>query len=89
MRSYELTLILEPEEDLNVDSIGELVAQKGGSVNRVEDWGRKKLSYPIKHFSQANYVYAEMKMEPDSLDALHKELGFRSDILRYLVVKKE
>jgi ribosomal protein S6 len=41
MRSYELTLILEPEEDLNVDSIGELVAQKGGSVNRVEDWGRK------------------------------------------------
>jgi small subunit ribosomal protein S6 len=89
MRNYELTLILSPEENPDVDNIRELITQKGGSVDRMEEWGKKRLSYPIKHFSQANYIYAEIKMEPDLLDSFHEDLRTRSDILRYLVVKKE
>jgi len=89
MRNYELTLILSPEENPEVDNITELITQKGGSVDRVEEWGKKRLSYPIKHFSEGNYIYAEIKMEPDLLDLLHKDLRTRSDILRYLVTKKE
>jgi small subunit ribosomal protein S6 len=89
MRDYELTLILSPEENHDLSSITELIRQKGGSVDRVEEWGKKKLSYPIKHFGEGNYVYAEVKIEPHLLDALCMDLRTRSDVLRYLIVRKE
>lgn len=61
MSSYELVLIVSPEvtdEEMPefITKLGELISKNGGSVDEVNQWGRKQLSYPIKRSTEGNYL---------------------------------
>ena len=90
--SYELVYIISPdvtdEELPNVlDKVGESVNKIGGSVTEVIQWGRKRLTYPIKKFIEGNYVLARLEMEPASTKELDVTLRLYDDILRHLLIK--
>ena len=57
LRDYEMVLILSPEVaaeavDTIIESISGFITKSGGTVSEVEQWGKKKLAYPLKHFTQ-------------------------------------
>lgn len=90
--SYELVLIARPElegEALTAitDNITRLITGKGGTVSQVEQWGKKKLAYSIKHFLEGTYILMQFKLEPASCKALETNLKITEDIIRYLLVK--
>ena len=63
MPSYELVYIVNPninEETLPeaINKVTEIVKKAGGNVTDVAQWGRKRLAYPIKRFSEGNYILA-------------------------------
>jgi small subunit ribosomal protein S6 len=94
LRDYELTVILSPElleEEVpsGVERVTELIAQKGGVVSEVDQWGRRRLAYPIGRFMEGNYVLTHIQMEPQSIAELEAGLELSDNVLRYLVVRKQ
>jgi small subunit ribosomal protein S6 len=94
MRDYELVAIISPEVDEEgiskiVDKVTQSIDSRGGVVEEVKKWGRRKLAYPIRKFMEADYVLARFKLTPKSVKELEGEISASTDILRYLVVKVE
>lgn len=92
MSSYELVYIINPdvlEDGLPgvLDKVSDTIAKTGGSVTEVNQWGKKKLSYPIKKFTEGHYVLTRLEMEPASVTDLDVTLRSSGDIMRHLLVK--
>lgn len=94
MRDYELVAIISPEVDEEgvskiVDKVTQSINSRGGAVEDIKNWGRRKLAYPIRKFMEADYVLARFKLMPKSVKELEGEISASGDILRYLVTKIE
>jgi small subunit ribosomal protein S6 len=94
MRDYELVAIISPEVDEEgvskiVDKVTQSINSRGGAVEEIKNWGRRKLAYPLRKFMEADYVLARFKLMPKSIKELEGEISASGDILRYLVVKVE
>jgi small subunit ribosomal protein S6 len=94
MRDYELVAIISPEVDEEgvskiVDKVTQSINSRGGTVEEIKNWGRRKLAYPLRKFMEADYVLARFKLMPKSVKELEGEISALGDILRYLVVKVE
>lgn len=92
MRNYELVMILSPsvaEENVpaTIDKTSQFITERGGSIIETNQWGRKKLSYPIKNFMEGNYVLTKLSMGPKLAAELEASLGISEDILRHLLVR--
>ncbi len=92
MNHYETVFILTPV--LSDDQVKEavkkfrdLITAKGGEVIWEEDWGLKKLAYPIQHKKTGFYHLIEFKLDPEAVKDL--DLAFRRDerVIRHLIVK--
>jgi small subunit ribosomal protein S6 len=94
MRDYELVVIISPEVDEDgvsklIDRVGRAISNRGGIVDGTDKWGRKKLSYAIKRFMEANYILTRFKLEPKLIKEVEAEIRSWEDVLRHLVVKLE
>ncbi len=92
LHDYELVVIISPEVleeavDGVMERIGQFITEGGGSVSNVEKWGKKKLAYPIKQFTEGNYVLARFKMKPDSGKELEASLQLSEEVFRHLLVR--
>lgn len=94
MRDYELIVIYKPdisEEKLpsNIESVSKVITDKGGTITSVNQWGRRKLAYPIDRVMEGNYVLTNFKAETKLITALEKNLKMSETILRHMVVRVE
>ena len=92
LRDYELVTIISPEvadDDVPaaLEKMSQLIVGKGGTVTEVNQWGRRKLAYPIQHFMEGNYVLTQFKIEPKMTAELEASLRLAEEILRHLLVK--
>ena len=92
MSSYELVLIISPEvvdEEMPdfITKLSELVDKVGGSVDEINQWGRRKLAYPIKRSTEGNYVSTKVKMKPALTKELEANLRLSGKILRHLLIR--
>jgi len=94
LRDYELVFIISPEAEEEkmgaaIDNVTQFITGKGGTISEVEQWGKRKLAYAIKHFTEGNYVLARFKMKPELTKELEASLQISEEVLRYLLVKLE
>ncbi|MEE8637003.1 MAG: 30S ribosomal protein S6 [Chloroflexi bacterium] len=92
MRDYELVAMINPEVDEEgvakiIGKVTQSINGRGGAVEDVKQWGRRRLAYPIQKVTEADYVLARFKLMPESVKELEAEIGASRDILRYLVVR--
>lgn len=92
MNHYETVFILNPvlseaQVKETVKKFEDFLVSKGGEMVNKEDWGLKKLAYPIEHKKSGFYHLFEFKVEGQAIEPF--ELMFRQDqrIMRYLTVK--
>jgi len=91
LRDYELVLIISPEVmeekiSATIDNITQFITGKGGVISDVEQWGKRKLAYPIKHFMEGNYVLAQFKLKPKLTKELTANLQISEEVLRHLLI---
>lgn len=90
---YELLYIipqnLKTEVTSIIEKVNQLIKEVGGRILKEENWGQKKLSYPIKGVNQGFYVLIEFEIIPSSLLSLKENLRLSSEILRYQILKKK
>ncbi len=91
MRHYEICFIVHPDQSEQVPGMVEryrsIVTSKGGSVHRLEDWGRRQLAYPIQKIHKAHYVLMNIECDGDTLSELEHSFKFNDAVLRHLTVK--
>lgn len=94
LHDYEMVVIISPEVagdkiEARAESIKNMVTGMGGEVAQVDNWGKRKLAYPIKHSVEGNYVLFKFKMNPARGKELEANLRISEDTLRHLLIKKE
>ncbi len=94
MRHYEMMIILDPAlEEVTVQPSLEqfltVVKTGGGSVDKVDVWGRRRLAYEIDKKSEGIYAVIDMLAEPDSVAELDRQLSLNEAVLRTKVLRLE
>ena len=91
MRHYEICFIVHPDPSEQVpgmvDRYRAIVTAKGGSVHRLEDWGRRQLAYPIQKIHKAHYVLMNIECDGETLNELELAFKFNDAVLRHLTIK--
>ncbi len=94
MRQYELMIILEPglEERTvqpSLDQFLKVVQTGGGTVQKVDVWGRRRLAYEIDKKSEGIYAVIDLTADPDTVRELDRQLNLNEGVLRTKVMRPE
>jgi small subunit ribosomal protein S6 len=94
MRRYEMMVILDPElEERTVapslDTFLNVIRQSGGSVDNVDIWGRRRLSFEIQKKSEGIYAVIDMTCEPTAVKELDRQLNINEAVLRTKVIRPD
>lgn len=93
LKKYELMFILKPNEDdaikATVDKFAAIITDNGGSVEKVDAWGKRRLAYEIKNFADGYYVLINFAAEPAVVAELDRVMKITDDVLRHMIVKQE
>jgi small subunit ribosomal protein S6 len=92
MRAYEVMVILDPSLDErtvapSLDKYLNVVRNDGGTVDNVEVWGRRRLSYEIKKSAEGIYAVVTLTAEPATVKELDRQLTLNESILRTKVIR--
>ncbi|OHV12712.1 30S ribosomal protein S6 [Kushneria phosphatilytica] len=91
MRHYEIVVMVHPDQSEQVPAMIErytsIVTENGGTVHRLEDWGRRHLAYPINKIHKAHYVLMNVECSNEALEELENIFRFNDAIIRNLVVR--
>ena len=93
-RDYELAFILNPEvseEETRaiLDRVEQIVANYGGQIVKVNQWGRRRLAYPIERHRDGLYVFIDMILTPETVFELERTLKVSEVVLRHMVKKRD
>ena len=91
MRHYEICFIVHPDQSEQVPAMIErykgVIAQRSGIVHRLEDWGRRQLTYPIQKVHKAHYVLMNIECDQETVTELEHSFKFSDAVLRHLIIK--
>ncbi|MFC1988009.1 30S ribosomal protein S6 [Chloroflexota bacterium] len=92
LHDYEMVLVISPEVaeaefETKIENVSRFITGKGGTVSNVEQWGKRKLAYPIKGFVEGSYVLAKFKLKPEFGKELEANLRISEEILRHLLIR--
>ncbi|MBK8616589.1 MAG: 30S ribosomal protein S6 [Anaerolineales bacterium] len=90
MRKYELICVIQPDLDeaaFNgvVEKVKGWISDSGGTVDKVDIWGRRKLAYIIKKQREGQFVLLNMTMSPAATSELERNLRFQETLLRHML----
>jgi len=93
MRHYEVVFLVHPDQSEQVPAMIEryrgIITAGGGTVHRLEDWGRRQLAFPIAKVHKAHYVLMNLECDQKVLAELTGAFRFSDAVLRHLVVSME
>jgi small subunit ribosomal protein S6 len=93
MRHYEIVFLVHPDQSEQVPAMIErykgMIAAGEGRVHRLEDWGRRQLTYPISKVHKAHYVLMNIECDQKTLNDLIGAFRFSDAVLRHLVVNMD
>ena len=93
MRHYEIVFIVHPDQSEQVAAMIERyrgnITTRGGSVHRLEDWGRRQMAYPIQKVHKAHYVLMNIECDQETLEELEHGFKFNDAVLRHLTIKRD
>ena len=94
MNKYELTLVLDgkagaAKKKKVIETLEKTLKIFKGVISESKDWGVKDLAYKIGKSETGLYLYFELELDPSAVKALNDKLRTDSDLIRYLLIKKD
>ena len=91
MRHYEIVFIVHPDQSEQVPAMIEryrsTITSRKGTIHRLEDWGRRQMTFPIAKMHKAHYVLMNIECDQETLDELEHSFKFNDAVLRHLTVQ--
>ena len=93
MRHYEIVFLVHPDQSEQVpamiDRYRKLIEGGDGKIHRLEDWGRRQLTFPIQKLAKAHYVMMNIECNGEVLSELESAFRFNDAVLRKLVIRRK
>jgi small subunit ribosomal protein S6 len=94
MREYELIFIVHPDLDDTalkdvIEKVSGWITEAGGTVSKVDLWGKRKMAYSIRKQKEGQYVLLKTQMEPSFGATLERNLRFLEPVMRFLLTSVE
>jgi small subunit ribosomal protein S6 len=94
MRQYEMMIILDPDVEErtvapSLDKYLSVIAAQGGSIDKIDIWGRRRLAYDIKKKSEGIYAVVDFTAESSTAKELDRQLGLNEAVLRTKVLRTD
>lgn len=91
MQKYEIAVLYDPglEVDLSKaeERVKKIFTDNKGKVTDTENWGKKKLAYPIAKNEHAVYVFYQTELDPSTVGKIESALNITDEVIRYLIVR--
>ncbi|WP_316673555.1 30S ribosomal protein S6 [uncultured Tolumonas sp.] len=91
MRHYEIVFMVHPDQSEQVPGMIErytgAIKAAGGTIHRLEDWGRRQLAYPIDKLHKAHYVLMNVESEQSAIDELENNFRFNDAVIRNMIMR--
>lgn len=93
LRDYEILYIVRPDLDEEqvqgaVASVNKLIENLGGSSQKTDVWGRKRLAYEVRHLREGQYVLQDFQIDPARVPEMEATLRISDTVFRHLIVRK-
>ena len=93
MKAYELLYIVDsatPDEvrEAVANRIESIVTETEGSIDNIDDWGRRKLAYEINGQAEADYILVDFDTDPQTIAELDRVLRITEPVMRHMVVAR-
>ncbi len=93
MNKYELLFIIDNSvadeaKEATIAKVSQLVTDNGGSVEKVDKWGAKKLAYPINFKEDGYYALMNFECQPELIAEMERQLRINDQVMRHIVIKK-
>lgn len=90
MRNYEIVCIAQPELDETafkgiIERVSAWVTEAGGSVDKVEIWGRRRLAYQIRKQREGQYVLLNVTLDPKAASGVERNIRYLEPVLRHML----
>lgn len=92
MQDYELMYVLTPDlDEAGLESASERVSTvitgRGGEVENVDVWGRRRLAYPIENHLEGVYTVLRVKLDSKSIPQIERDLELNESVIRHLLIR--
>lgn len=90
MRKYELVCVIQPDLDETafngvLDKVKGWISEAGGSVDKVDVWGRRRLAYHIHKQREGQYVLLNVSLAPAATAGLERNIRYQENIMRHML----
>lgn len=94
MRNYEVAFIAQPDLDeasltTLLDKAKGWITAAGGQITKVDQWGRRKLAYPIGKQTEGQYVFIQTLMSPTAMREIERSLRLTEQIIRFMIIRAD
>ena len=93
MNQYEIAILYHPSLEVDLtkaeEQILKIFANSKAKVINTDNWGKRKLAYPIKKQEHAIYVFYTLEIDPSEIKKIETTLNITDEIIRYLIVKPD
>jgi len=94
LNKYETVFIIDPsieveETERVIEDTQNLITGSGGTVIKVDKWGKKRLAYEVKGNRDGYYVLVNFEAEPQFIQRLGRYYGLTEEIIKYMTLRPE
>src|ERR1035438_2447094 len=93
MNEYEIAILYDPDLEIDIEKstqrVEKIFLDNGGKIIKVDNWGRRKLAYPIKKHEAALYSIYTLQFPPQSVIKVEKTLNITDEVIRFLITRPD
>ena len=94
MKAYELLYFVAPtlEEEARAavqERISGVITAGEGTVDNVDDWGKRKLAYEINNLTEGDYILVDFHADPENIAELDRVLRINDAVQRHMIVRRD
>jgi small subunit ribosomal protein S6 len=90
---YEIAILFDPDLEIDLDKtshkIEKILKDNKGKIINTDNWGKRKLAYPIKKQDHAVYVFYSVELPPENVHKVEAMLNIADEVMRFLVTKPD
>lgn len=93
MNQYEIAILFDPDLEVDMDQatkkVEKILTENGASIVKTDNWGKRKLAYPIKKHDSAVYVFYTVDIPGESVRKIESIFNITDEVIRFLLVRPD
>jgi small subunit ribosomal protein S6 len=93
LNTYEVAVLYHPDLEIDMDKaesrIKKIIADNGGNITKTDNWGKRKLAYPIKKQEFAVYVFYTVDMPAENVAKVEQTFNITDEVVRFLITRPD